>query len=79
MMNEKLILLLASGKSDAKSLPFILPLLLNEDQDYKSEQISESILKILRQKDFSSSTYILSLAEIIELHKVRPQNPEFWR
>jgi hypothetical protein len=79
MMNEKLIILLASGKSDAKSLPFILPLLLHENQDYKPEQISESILKILRQKDFSSSTYILSLAEIIELHKVRPHEPEFWR
>ena len=40
----------------------------------------ESVLKIMRQKDFSPSTYILTLGHLLDLHKdTLKDDLEFWR
>ena len=67
---------------DAASLPYILPLLSDSPLKEKPEasKIRESVLKILRQKDFSPATYILTLGQLLDLHKENLKDDlEFWR
>eukprot|EP00347_Sterkiella_histriomuscorum_P009748 403340039 len=64
-------------KSQAKSLPYLLPLI--QDLGIERKQIREDVLKILRQKDFSGNTYILILGQIIEIHEGKlNEDFQFW-
>ena len=46
----------------------------------EDSKVRESILKIMRQKDFSPSTYILTLGHLLDLHKdTLKDDLEFWR
>jgi hypothetical protein len=63
-----------------QSLPYLLPLLKDSIISDKPtpSQVRATILKILRQKDFSAATYILTIGQLIELYEPR-EDMEFWR
>ncbi|CDW73947.1 UNKNOWN [Stylonychia lemnae] len=63
-------------KAQAKSLPYLLPLV--KDQ-FNNKEIRESVQKILRQKDFSGQTYIMILGQLVEQQQDKlNEDLEFW-
>ena len=70
-------------QSSAQSLPFVIPLLLEQNETRNLDRIASNdlILKILSQKDFSAATYILILGQLIEFstNQQRSVDLEFWR
>lgn len=67
-------------KSQAHSLPYVIPLLANSEK-LLPDEVRTVVMKLLKQKDFSASTYILVIGQLLELFKgeLLKQDLEFWR
>ncbi|TNV86039.1 hypothetical protein FGO68_gene9977 [Halteria grandinella] len=79
---EEHLLLTCLPTANAHSLPYLLPVLSQSKLASKPTpaQIREIILKTLRQKDFSSQTFILTLGQTIDhLQANLSEDLEFWR
>ena len=65
------------------SLPYILPLLLTAGSKPSITEVRNTVLKVLRQRDFSGAAYVLIVGQMIEAAECfegsLKGDIEFWR